>query len=274
MEDSKMERNNQSQKLFHREVMPSIYLISSSDSGPTEDGTSMAPGNPTGNSYLVVGQECALLFDLAVDVPGVGAYAEQLAKKPIRLVISHAHYDHIYHLDEFQEVWLHPADEPLLREGMPGISPPPVVCPKLHYLEEGDTIDLGERELTVFHVPGHTPGSILLLDKRTRTLLSGDTCARRLLYGISGYVSLEEFLDSLGRIQMLDFDVIYSAHDRCGLPKAHLEYMRNGILRELPQTTRTCELPGLGEFLLMVQGDVNTLQYFDMAIPKKYIDRY
>ena len=257
--------------LFHREVMKGIYLISRADSGPTGEGTSMAPGNPTGNSYLVVGQERALLFDLAVDAPGVGAYAEQLAGKPVQLVISHAHCDHIYHLEEFQEMWMHPADEPLLREGIPGIAPPPVSCPKLHYLREGDVVDLGGRKLTVLHVPGHTPGSILLLDSETRTLLSGDTCARRLLYGISGFVPLADFLNSLSRIQALDFDVIYSAHDRCGLPKAHLQYMREGILQELPRTERTWELPGVGEFLLMVQGDVNTLRYFDMAIPKKEV---
>ena len=39
---------------------------------------------------------------------------------------------------------------------------------------EGDIIDLGERKLEVIHVPGHTPGSITLLDREERCLIGGD----------------------------------------------------------------------------------------------------
>ena len=39
---------------------------------------------------------------------------------------------------------------------------------------EGDIIDLGERKLEVVHVPGHTPGSITLLDREERCLIGGD----------------------------------------------------------------------------------------------------
>ena len=53
--------------LFHVEVRHGIYLISSDSQGPTEDGKSLAPGNATANSYLVIGEERALLFDLAVN---------------------------------------------------------------------------------------------------------------------------------------------------------------------------------------------------------------
>jgi glyoxylase-like metal-dependent hydrolase (beta-lactamase superfamily II) len=42
-------------------------------------------------------------------------------------------------------------------------------------LTEGDTIDIGDHALTVVHTPGHTSGSICLLDTVTRTLFSGDT---------------------------------------------------------------------------------------------------
>src|SRR5690349_25098204 len=41
-------------------------------------------------------------------------------------------------------------------------------------LVDGDRIDLGGRVLTVLHLPGHTPGSIALLEERTGTLYSGD----------------------------------------------------------------------------------------------------
>lgn len=42
------------------------------------------------------------------------------------------------------------------------------------HLDEGDVIDLGDKALTVYHLPGHSPGSIGLWDPSGRTLFSGD----------------------------------------------------------------------------------------------------
>ena len=53
--------------LFHAQVAEGIFLISSDISGPDSDGRSLKPGRATANSYLVVGDEKALLFDMAVN---------------------------------------------------------------------------------------------------------------------------------------------------------------------------------------------------------------
>src|SRR5204863_9033624 len=42
-------------------------------------------------------------------------------------------------------------------------------------VEAGDVVDLGDRELRVVHLPGHTPGSIGLIEERTGLLFTGDT---------------------------------------------------------------------------------------------------
>ncbi|MBW9152261.1 MBL fold metallo-hydrolase [Clostridium estertheticum] len=42
-------------------------------------------------------------------------------------------------------------------------------------VKEGHVFDLGERELEVMYLPGHTNGSIALLDRKNRVLFSGDT---------------------------------------------------------------------------------------------------
>lgn len=257
-------------QLFHVEAMQGIYLISSDGGDTSGHGRSMAPGNPTGNSYLVVGEDRALLFDLAADHPDIREYAQQMAGKPVQLVLSHGHFDHTFYLNQFVEAWLHPADESLIREGMLGM-PPVNPCPLLHPLVEGDTIDLGGRILDVINIPGHTPGSILILDRQTRTLLSGDTGARRLLYGTSGFVPFSDFCDALNSLQNREFDVMFSAHDRCALPKAHLAHMIRLITEELPRSKKHWSYPGFEEMVWLVHGDPRCLNYFDMVCPVKYL---
>lgn len=260
-----------STNLFNVEIMQGIFLISSTRTSPTKDGRSLAPGNPTGNAYLVIGEARALLFDLAVNEPGMQQYTQELAGKPIQLVLSHGHPDHAYHLNEYSDVWMHQADEQLIREGMLGL-PPVDPCPTLHFLRDGDTIDLGGRILDVFNIPGHSPGSIVLLDRDSRVLLSGDTCCRRLLYGLHDFVPTNIFCESLEQLQKEDFDVMYSSHDRCALPKAYLEHMIGLIKNELPKTEKVCTLPGLEKMVWLVHGNPNTLRYFDMVVPLNRMD--
>jgi glyoxylase-like metal-dependent hydrolase (beta-lactamase superfamily II) len=167
---------------------------------------------------------------------------------------------------------MHPADEPLVRDGMMGI-PPVDPCPEIHPLREGDSIDLGGgRILDVYNIPGHTPGSILLLDRQSKTLLSGDTCSRRLLYGSIEFVPTNVFCDALRRLQQQDFEVVYSAHDRCALPKTQPEHMIRLITDELPHTDKIWSYPGFEEMAWLVHGDVYLLDYFDMVVPVKYMN--
>ena len=254
--------------LFHIEIVKNIYLISDSENGPTENGQSMAPGNPTGNSYLIIGEKSAVLFDLAVNLPDIHEYVKTLTDKPVKLVLSHGHYDHCYHLEKFRDVWMHPNDEFLLRQGMLGM-PPVDPCPSIHYLNNGDVIELGNHLLEVIHIPGHTPGSILLLDKKYRLLFSGDTCARRLLYGLHGVIPFKDFCQTLKRLQEKEFDVFYSAHDRCAIPKSYLNYMINEIENEVPESSSNIELPQIGTLHYFSKGNPYTFDYFDIAYVKE-----
>ena len=98
--------------------------------------------------------------------------------------MSHAHVEHIFNAEKVSDLWLHKEDEKLLRHGaifQKALKP----CPALHFLKDKEKIDLGDRTLSVIHIPGHTDGSILLYDEKHSLLFSGDTVTRRLLYGNS-----------------------------------------------------------------------------------------
>ena len=256
-------------QLFHAEIAESIFRISDALHGPNEDGFSDVPGQATQNSYLVIGEERAALIDLAVDTPELYSYACSIAGMPVQVLLTHGHPDHVYHLDTVSEAWLHPADHSLVRYGIPGLSAPMDVC--LHPLADGQRINLGGRELRVIALPGHTLGSVLFLDEQTGTLLSGDTCARRLLYGLTPTVPLEEHCRLLEQLNELDFSVMYTAHDRCGLPKEYLKTILNCIRNELPKAEETVTLPVVGSMRNLHWGEEATLFYFDMAIQEQYL---
>ena len=256
-------------RLFHTEIAEGVFRISDALHGPNEDGFSDAPGQATQNSYLVVGEERAALIDLAVDTPELYPYACSIAGMPVQVLLTHGHPDHVYHLDTVSEGWLHPADHSLVKDGIPGLSAPMDVC--LHPLADGQRIDLGGRELRVIALPGHTLGSVLFLDAQTGTLLSGDTCARRLLYGLTPTVPLEEHCRLLEQLNEPDFSVMYTAHDRCGLPKEYLKTILNCIRNELPKARETVTLPVVGPMRNLHWGVETTLSYFDMAIQEQYL---
>ena len=76
--------------IVHRELAEGIIQLSS-DNFPL----SIEPGSASRNAYLVIGDSSALLFDLSLEEAGLFEYAAGLAGLPLRLVLSHAHVDHI-----------------------------------------------------------------------------------------------------------------------------------------------------------------------------------
>ena len=257
-------------KLFHKEIAEGIYRISDALHGPNEDGYSEQFGAATQNSYLITGANKAALIDLAVDTKELYSYAKKLARVPVTVLLTHGHPDHIYHLKTVPEAWIHPADEGMVTLGLPGISLP-VTEISLHPLQDGQVIDLGDRKIEVLALPGHTMGSVLFLDYNTGTVLAGDTCARRLLYGVTPTITLEEHCRHLEGLMNRDFKVIYTAHDRAGLPKDYLQTILNGIRTELPKATETVEIPGVGTMKNLHLGKEDTMGYFDMAVMQQYL---
>ncbi|MDP6459276.1 MAG: MBL fold metallo-hydrolase, partial [Candidatus Hydrothermarchaeota archaeon] len=81
-------------------------------------------------------------------------------------------------------------------------------------LQEGEIIELGQYSLKVLHTPGHTPGSICLLDEESKTLFSGDTLFPG---GSFGRVDLGgnggEIIQSLKRLSGIDFDILLPGHE-------------------------------------------------------------
>ena len=60
--------------------------------------------------YLVVGEEKAALIDTGMGFPGLRQLVERLTDKPVIVLNTHGHLDHIGGNDEFGCIYLHPDD--------------------------------------------------------------------------------------------------------------------------------------------------------------------
>ncbi len=130
----------------------------------------------------------AIVIDGGDGVDEVMKRIERHGAKVRYLVHTHAHIDHICDLGDLRERsggsgLLHPGDLPLystlpMQAQWVGMSRIPRVVTIDADLVDGDTLRVGDVELTVLHTPGHTPGSCSFAVREGEmqtTLLTGDT---------------------------------------------------------------------------------------------------
>ncbi|MGE0500582.1 MAG: MBL fold metallo-hydrolase [Rhizobiaceae bacterium] len=150
------------------------------------------------NMYLLEGRDADLLVDTGMGVLPLAPALALTEGKPLIVVATHIHLDHVGSLHEFAERW-GPAASADAFATMPAASTYADAFAKLDHpvsrlpskgwtvgdwslrpapltrtLSEGDRVDLGERRFRVLHLPGHSPDSIALFDEADGLFLSGD----------------------------------------------------------------------------------------------------
>lgn len=246
---------------FHEEMAKGFYMISCPE-------WEWAKANV--NSWMIVGEKEALLVDAGQDIYGLREYAETLAGKPVRLYLSHGHFDHTGALDEFDEFWMHPADEPLLKggEGMP----PARYHGVIHPVYPDTVVDLGNRKIRISGVEGHTKGSLVFFDEESRILISGDSVSRRLFYIEAGNLSIKKYFEDLTALDALDISAVASAHDRFLLPADQNHYLIQVICEGI-KNSKTTWKNEMGEFLAIHAGKgAEDPKYISCSIPVDKIE--
>lgn len=120
--------------------------------------------------YLIEGDSAALLIDAGTTIPGLKKIAESIVKKPVILAATHVHPDHTGSaIGDWDSIWICEPDTINIPSAMPQYQG------KLLFLKEGQTFQLGNREIEVMLTPGHTPGSATFIDKQARYGFSGDS---------------------------------------------------------------------------------------------------
>jgi hydroxyacylglutathione hydrolase len=197
--------------------------------------------------FLLIGDEKAMLIDTGIGIGDLRGFIDTLTDKPLMVCYTHDHVDHVGGASAFGHAYVHPKDMvDFARGGGIGLSiewrlgyirriaerekgcypynleedvtewgP----CPPLYPLEDEQVIDLGNRKITVYACPGHTPGSVTFLDEKSRVLFMGDACNCNLHLGGSPrgshrFTSIEKTLFYLKRLQSLQprYDRSFNGH--------------------------------------------------------------
>jgi len=174
-------------------------------------------GSFAANCYVVApeqGAECLIIDPGQDSEPGIGEIVERYRLRPVAVLATHGHLDHVWSVAPVCgargiPAYIHPADRDLLTDPAKGLSlgtgqqlfggltlaePDDV-----RELADGMTLDLAGVSLVVDHAPGHTPGSVAF--RLPAAMFTGDL----LFAGSIGRTDLpggsyRTILDSLSRV--------------------------------------------------------------------------
>ena len=84
----------------------------------------------------------------------------------------------------------------------------------LTLVDEGDVIDLGDRQFEVFHLPGHSPGSIGLFERTSGILFSGDAVYDGDLLDTLHHSNVDDYIKTIERLRDLPVTVVHAGHEQ------------------------------------------------------------
>jgi len=144
------------------------------------------------NTYVLYNeQNKAIIIDpgcyFTAEQETLKKFIEDTQLEPVRLLNTHCHLDHVFGNKWVSETWnlelhLHAGEEQMLKlaplSGEKWGLPFQNYSGPLHFLEEGDTIRLGNDALKVILAPGHSPASICFYCEEQGFLVGGDVLFR------------------------------------------------------------------------------------------------
>ncbi|CAI8729657.1 MBL fold metallo-hydrolase [Chryseobacterium sp. IT-36CA2] len=181
------------------------------------------------NTYIIYNEnKNAWLIDpgnmSGQETQAIDNFIKENGLKIQKILLTHAHIDHVFGLqwafDTFKvPVNMHQEDQEVLdmlqasgvRFGMQ-IDPVKV---DVEYIKEGDELDLDSEKFKIYHVPGHSPGSVVYHNENQKFMISGDvlfegSIGRTDLYK-GNYDQLIEGIKS--KLFILDHDTqVFSGH--------------------------------------------------------------
>ena len=228
-----------------------------------EDGVWVVETTDKTTMYIVEGETKAMLIDTGTKCAKLDSIVKLITKKPLYVVITHAHGDHDGNIAQFSDIYLHPADTVLLNKEEPYQG-------KIHFVKEGQVFDLGGKKIEVVHTPAHTPGSIVLIDRKAGLCFSGDAFGSGQVWlQLRPYAPMKTYISSCKKMEALmdkGITKVYCGHYpyvKKAYDKSYIVAMRK-LAESLDNGTVTDSKPyptkvsiGCNNPMIATEGDVN-----------------
>jgi len=205
------------------------------------------------NLYRISGRDRDIQLDFGTGVQSLPAFAPA-GDKPLLAIASHVHIDHVGSFFEYADRAGHPLEAPFFADMRDDMAfgamfrdhPEPLAvlpegfvladyrigpAPLTRLLDEGDTVDLGDRLFTVLHLPGHSPGSIALLDERNGEFFAADAIYDGYLVDDVPGADIETYLRTMERLRTLDVSMVHAGHGE-SFGRQRMQEIAEGYLRK------------------------------------------
>lgn len=227
------------------------------------------------NSYLIEGGERAALVDAGYGFADIRRIIGLLTDKPVDVLLTHGHTDHYGGAYYFPYVYMNTVDFPVYRlyeetqkhlivskfrrdrkaAGLPPVWPEDfdeqqymsMHIGAFRLLEDGQVLDLGGRQLVMMSLPGHTRGSMVVIDRQTGLAFSGDSVSSSYWGLFSFSLPLHEYARNLEKLTAVPVKGYYSAHYRPMFPPDIIRDILHAIDCVDPETDSGFRHPRTGQ---------------------------
>ncbi|WP_058324347.1 MBL fold metallo-hydrolase [Sinorhizobium sp. GL28] len=188
------------------------------------------------NLYHVKGTDADLVIDFGTGLRSLRGFLEIEMGKPVVALATHVHIDHVGSFHEFERR-IGPEVEAASFETMPdqvtlagyfrqhreAVSRLPcpywsqkdyeiTPAPLTEVVSEGSVVGIGDRKFEVLHLPGHSPGSVGLLDHADGVFFSGDAIYDGGLVDDLPGCDIEAYRRTMSRLETLEVSIAYGGH--------------------------------------------------------------
>jgi hydroxyacylglutathione hydrolase len=184
------------------------------------------------NAYLLIGDKKALLIDSGNGISNIYLVASSLTSLPIEMVATHMHPDHVggrnwfkyYYVSEkdntieYKALCIKKANELLIKMRKDLNLKDVGISKKVYHaraigITADKVFDLGNRSIKIVEAPGHTRGSIVLLDDKNKLMFTGDSVNNWMWLQVPGGLDLSTWLTTVDKlIKLSDTYTAYCGH--------------------------------------------------------------
>lgn len=222
-------------------------------------GSFVRIGEPSGVfAYLIEGEHHAALIDTGFGYANLSAYVRTLTEKPLYIINTHGHFDHVGGNAHFAETcYMHEKDFPLCREhctrdmrtenakraetqqnyetgeffnALPADfdaeSYATLGTGELRAVADGDVFDLGGATLRIIETPGHTKGGISVLYEEANIVLIGDATGFFVWLFAPETTGREEYIAGLDRLLATNADAFWGGHNPAPMSLEDIRHYR------------------------------------------------